>query len=91
MADEKRTEFDELLKKLKQRRDELNVQMHLGKAEAKELWQQTEDKWRHLRNELDKVDDEAGDLARDVGASAMLVAEEIRHGYDRLKDMLRRL
>ena len=38
-------ELDELLKKLEQRRDELNVQMHLGKAEAKDLWQETEDKW----------------------------------------------
>jgi uncharacterized coiled-coil DUF342 family protein len=81
-------ELDELLEKLKQRRDELNVQMHLGKAEAKELWQETEDKWRHLRSELDKIDKETGDVVKDVGATAMLVAEEIREGYERLRKLL---
>ena len=45
-------ELDELLEKLKQGRDELNVKIHLGKAEAKDLWKETEDKWRHLRSQL---------------------------------------
>jgi len=81
-------ELDELLEKLKQKRDELNVQMHLGKAEAKELWQETENKWRHLRSELDKIDNETGDVVKDVGATAMLVAEEIREGYERLRKLL---
>ena len=80
-------ELDGLLKKLEQRRDELNVQMHLGKAEAKDLWQETEDKWRHLRSQLDEIDNDTGDVAKDVGAAAMIVAEEIRQGYDRLKKL----
>ena len=80
-------ELDELLKKLEQRRDELNVQMHLGKAEAKDLWQETEYKWRHLRSQLDEIDNDTGDVAKDVGAAAMIVAEEIRQGYDRLKKL----
>ena len=50
-------ELNELLEKLKQGRDELNVKIHLGKAEAKDLWQETEDKWRHLRSELDSDPD----------------------------------
>ena len=81
-------ELDELLETLKQRRDELNVQLHLGKAEAKELWEQTEEKWQHLRSQLEQIDNETGDVAKDVGAAAMLVADEIRHGYERLKKLL---
>ena len=81
-------ELDELLETLKQRRDELNLQLHLGKAEAKELWNETEEKWQHLRNQLEQIDDETGDVAKDIGAAAMLVADEIRHGYERLRKML---
>jgi uncharacterized coiled-coil DUF342 family protein len=81
-------ELDELVERLKQGRDELNLKMHLGKAEAKDLWQETEDKWRHLRSELDKVNTDTDDVARDVGAAAMLLAEEIKQGYERLKQLL---
>jgi hypothetical protein len=81
-------ELDELVERLKQGRDELNLKMHLGKAEAKDLWQETEDKWRRLRSELDKVNTDTDDVARDVGAAAMLLAEEIKHGYERLKRLL---
>jgi SMC interacting uncharacterized protein involved in chromosome segregation len=87
MADHEK-ELDELLEKLKQGRDELNVKIHLGKAEAIDLWQETEDKWRHLRRELDRINHDTDDVARDVGAAAMLLAEEIRHGYERLKKLL---
>ena len=78
MTAHEKKELDELLKKLEQRRDELSVQAHLGKAEAKDLWQETEEKWRHLCIQLDKIDDETGDAAKDVGAAAMLMAEEIK-------------
>ena len=42
--------------------------------------QETEDKWRHLRSQLDEIDNDTGDVAKDVGAAAMIVAEEIRQG-----------
>ena len=85
---DRETDLDELLEKLKQGRDELNVKIHLGKAEAKDLWHETEDKWRHLRSQLDEINDDTGDVAKDVGAAAMLIAEEIKEGYERLKKML---
>ncbi|MCG6937368.1 MAG: hypothetical protein LJE83_04255 [Gammaproteobacteria bacterium] len=85
---QRKSDLDELLEKLKQGRDELNVKMHLGKAEAKDLWQETEDKWRHLRSQLDEINDDTGDVAKDVGATAILLAEEIKEGYERLKKML---
>ena len=80
--------LDELLDRLKQGRDELNVKIHLGKAEAKDLWQEMEEKWRHLRSELDSINNDTDDVAKDVGAAAMLLAEEIKHGYERLKNLL---
>jgi uncharacterized coiled-coil DUF342 family protein len=80
--------LDELLDRLKQGRDELNVKIHLGKAEANDLWQETEEKWRHLRSEMDSINNDTDDVAKDVGAAAMLLAEEIKHGYERLKNLL---
>jgi hypothetical protein len=88
MTDQTEDKLVEMMEALKQRRDELSVQAHLGKAEAKDLWQETEEKWRHLRNQLDKIDDETGDAAKDVGAAAMLMAEEIKRGYEQLKKLL---
>ena len=85
---DKEQELDELLEKLKQGRDELNVRIHLGKAEAKDLWHETEDKWQSLRSQLDQMNNDTDDVAKDVGAAAMLLAEEIRHGYERLKKLL---
>lgn len=61
MTDQTKDKLVELMEILKQRRDELSVQMHLGKAEAKDLWKETEDKWRHLRNQLDKIDEDTGE------------------------------
>ena len=88
MTDPTQDKLAELMETLKQRRDELSVQMHLGKAEAKDLWQETEEKWRHLRSQLDNIDDDTGDVAKDVGAAAMLMAEEIKRGYERLRKLL---
>jgi SMC interacting uncharacterized protein involved in chromosome segregation len=87
MTAHEKKELDELLKKLEQRRDELSVQIHLGKAEAKDLWQETERKWLHLRSQLDEIDNDTSDVAKGVGAAAIIVAEEIRQGYDRLKKL----
>lgn len=87
-TDDAQEKLVELMEQLKQRRDELSVQMKLGKAEAKDLWQETEDKWRHLRSQLDKIDNGSGDTAKDVGAAAMLVVEEIKRAYDHLRKLL---
>jgi hypothetical protein len=88
MTEDRQDKLAELMESLRQRRDELGVQIHLGKAEAKDLWQETEDKWRRLRSQLDRIDNGTGDTAKDVGAAAMLVAEEIKQGYERLKNLL---
>lgn len=45
MTDQTKDKLVELMQILKQRRDELSVQMQLGMAEAKDLWKETEDKW----------------------------------------------
>jgi len=89
MSEQQQTQLDKLIEELRQGRDELKVQIHLAKAEATDLWHETEDKWQHLRSQLDKLEDGAGDGAKDVGAAAMLAAEEIKKGYQRLRQYIK--
>jgi len=88
MSDKLDDQLAEMIESLKQGRDELNVRMHLAKAEAKDLWQEMEGKWQLIRGQLDRVDDQSADAVKDIGAATMVVAEEIRRGYNKLKDML---
>jgi SMC interacting uncharacterized protein involved in chromosome segregation len=91
MDDQQRAKLDELIEELKQGRDELKVRMHLAKAEATDLWHETEHKWQHLRSQLDKIDNGAGDAAKDVGAAAILAAEEIKKAYERLRRYIKEI
>jgi len=89
MNDQEQTRLDELMEELKQGRDELKLQIHLAKAEAADLWHETEEKWRRLRSQLDNIENGAGDTSKDVGAAAILAAEEIKRGYKRLRQYLK--
>lgn len=89
MNEQDQTKLDELIEELRQGRDELKVQIHLARAEAIDLWHETEHKWQHLRDQLDKIENGAGDAAKDVGAAAILAAEELQKGYERLRQYIK--
>ena len=42
---------------LRQARDELRVQMHLAKADARDEWEKLEPKWDEFQEKLDKLED----------------------------------
>ena len=73
---------------LKRQRDHIRVQLHLAKADAKDEWATLEHKWEHVRGTMDRVGDEAGHAAREVGAALRLAAEELRRGYERIARLL---
>ena len=80
-------ELDKLMATLAQQRDELKLQMHLAKAEAKDEWNAMEGKWQQAQGKLAQVQDAAGESMEDVKAAASLLAEEIRNGYDRIRKL----
>jgi hypothetical protein len=89
MNDKSEKQISELLDELKRLRDELNLKAHLGKAEAEDLWNETEEKWRHLRSLLDNIKENGtSDLAKDIGATTMLLTEEIKQAYERLRKLV---
>ncbi len=73
---------------LKQVRDELRVQMHLGKAEAKELWERMEQRWHDIEAKLDLAEKQAQEPLENGRAAARLMLDEIREGYRRIKSAL---
>jgi hypothetical protein len=73
---------------LERQRDELRLQLHLAKAEARDEWERLEEKWQHLRGRMGVVGKEAGKTAQEVAAALQLAAEEIRRGYARVRELL---
>ena len=76
------------LSELKRMRDELRVRIHLGKAEAKDLWEATEEKLQQVESKLRSVAEQADEPLHDVGDAARLLLEEIRDGYHRIRSAL---
>jgi len=73
---------------LRQARDELRVQMHLAKADARDEWESLESKWDDFEQKLDKVEDVAEDAAEDVGKALSALGDEIKSGYERIRKAL---
>jgi predicted nucleic acid-binding Zn-ribbon protein len=73
---------------LKQQRDELQVKLHLAKADAKDEWVRLEHQWQEIRPKLEAAREEAGKTADSVGAALGLALEELKKGYERLKSRL---
>ena len=84
LGDRLSEEFDQLRKV----RDELRVQLHLGRAEVKERWEKLEKDWAHVEGKLKLLRDESkGDL-QDVADAGRNLLQEIRKGYDHLKSLV---
>jgi uncharacterized coiled-coil DUF342 family protein len=87
MSDEK-SMLRELISSLKQQRDELALQIHLGKAEAKEEWNRLEKRLHALAKQYEPVKDAVEETSSEVLSGLKLVAEEIRAGFQRIRKSL---
>jgi len=80
--------LDNLKASIEQLRDEVKLKIHLGKAEAKDELEELEKKWDDFLADYKPLTDEAGKTAENAGAALALVAEEIKDGYRRLRELL---
>jgi predicted nucleic acid-binding Zn-ribbon protein len=74
---------------LEQKRDELRVQAHLAKAEAKEELVKLEAKVEELKARADKAGDDAHDVLEDVAKKANIVASELKESLARIKERMK--
>jgi hypothetical protein len=85
--------IDEMVHTLKQQRDELELKMHLGKAEARTEWEKLDKKFSQLiaetKAQSKPLRDAASETASDVGSALELLGDEIKKGYERLRGSLK--
>ena len=76
------------LEGLREMRDELKLQLHLGKADAREAFEGLEKRWQHLEGKLKLLREASKEDLGEIREAAKLLAEEIRDGYRHLKKRL---
>ncbi len=88
MSDNQRKSLQELLRKLRQERDELALQMHLGKEDLKDEWDAIQHKLDQLGHRLEPVNKAVTETSEDVWESLKLVGDEIKEGFRRIRKAL---
>ncbi len=81
-------QIEETISALKQQRDELAVQIHLGAAEAKQEFEAAKEKLDQMTADFQPVKDAVGESASNVFASLQLVGEEILASFNRIRKSL---
>ena len=69
-------------------RDEIRLQIHLARSEAREQWESAEKHWQRLEGRARVVADESKASAQRVEDAASLVVDEIRESYRAIKALL---
>lgn len=84
------SDFDDLVDDLKQKRDELRVQIHLASKEVKDEWEELEEKMQEFSSKARKFSDDANlkKTGEGLGEALAGVGHEIKLGYDRIKKAL---
>lgn len=82
------TDLDTTRQKLQQMRDELKLKMNLAKADARDEWRELEAKWDRFEAKLEGVGRQTGDTADKIRADLKDVADDLRHGYERIRKSL---
>jgi vacuolar-type H+-ATPase subunit D/Vma8 len=77
-------DFDDLIDDLKQQRDELRVQINLASKEAKQEWHELEGKMEKFSAEAKLAQTGSG-----VSAALSLLGNEIKLGYQRVREALK--
>lgn len=81
--------FEEQLDELRRVRDELRVQLHLGRAEAGELWERLEHRFAEAEAHARAMARRAEGPLHEVADAARGLLDELRNGYRRLRGLLR--
>ena len=88
MSDQARSKLDTISERIQQLKDELEVQLHLGAAEARDEWAKVEGQLEQFKEQSEQVAEVAEDAVEGVLEAASLAGEEIVKGYERIKEML---
>ena len=84
-------ELDDLFEELKQKRDELRVQVNLASREIKDEWEDLEEKMEEFSGKAKEFAGEAGlkETGAGIGQALRQLGGEIKLGYQRVRDALK--
>ena len=84
-------DIDELFEELKQKRDELRVQIHLASKEVKEEWDELEEKMDEFSGKAKQFaeDAELKKTGAGLGEALGSLGHELKRGYERVRDALK--
>ena len=80
--------IEEELETLRRSRDELRLQIHLAKADAKDRWEELECKFYEVERKAKYIAREAQVPLEEIRVAARQLLREIRSGYEHLRDAL---
>jgi hypothetical protein len=85
------TDFDDVLDQLKQKRDEVRVQMHLASKEIQDEWDELEEKREEFSAKAKQFASDAKLKETGSGLSSALglVGNELKSGYERIREALK--
>ena len=75
---------DEMLKDIREERDELMVKLQLAKMESSDEWKKIEAKLEKLEDKAKDVAEVTADASKDVAAAINLLGEEIRDAFKKI-------
>jgi hypothetical protein len=84
-----RKELQDVVAQLKTQRDEINVRVHLAKAEVRDQWAVTEKQWQTFKSKSEKVLEEVDHTSGEVKEALHLLADELKKGFNRIRQQLR--
>ena len=85
------TDFDDMIEELKQKRDELRLQMHLASKEIKDEWEDLEEKMEDFSGKAKQFSSDAKlrETGAGIGDALGQLGGELKLGYERIRDAMR--
>ena len=77
------SDIDDIVDQLKQRRDELRVQMHLATRELQDDWHELEEKTEAFESKARLDESGAG-----ISDAMWQLGNELKQGYERIRDAM---
>jgi hypothetical protein len=74
---------------LAQTRDELLLQLSLGKAEARDDWKALEERWTRVQGEIKQTASDSEVTVKELGESVRALLDDLKGGYERIKAQLK--
>ncbi len=85
------TDFDDIIEELKQKRDELRLQIHLASKEVKDEWEQLEEKMEDFSAKAKQFSNDAKlkETGEGIGDALSQLGGELKRGYERIREAIK--